>query len=519
MFNRLEPRRLLAVALDNGTLRVTGTDAAEFVVIDFGPAGTTSFVLTVNDNGTTHTFPLPNGQPFPFVAVDAGGGDDSVRIRGGSPGAPDFSVNAGPGDDSVETDLPATLAGGGGDDTLRGSTGDDQLFGDEGIDVLLGNGGNDTLVNGEGGDPGPRYNPATGVITVDGTAAADTIRFQYFADLAGNFFTVVLNGDEFLVPIGTSLPFTKAVINAGAGDDDVRVDANFPFPPSQVPAVIDAGAGDDRVELGNLRGQLILGGDGDDTILGSDGADAIAGGDGDDSLLGRDGNDTIAGNAGSDRVSGGAGDDLVCGSGGGVDTVTGDGGNDTIDGAGAAPGALFDGGRGHDTLLAPAAVGGGTTYRGGRGTDTLDLSRATAAVRASLDGLANDGLIAPALPAGRAARARAAAAAAADDFGPDLENVRGSALADVLTGNASTNVLDGGGGDDVIRGGGGNDTLRGGAGADALYGEAGHDLLDPGPADAAADYLDGGRGADAAATAAAGRDVADYLRRCESVLA
>ena len=85
--------------------------------------------------------------------------------------------------------------------------------------------------------------------------------------------------------------------------------------------------------------------------------------------------------------------------------------------------------------------------------------------------------------------------AAGDRLG-GIENLTGSAQADVLTGDADVaNVLKGGGGNDTLSGGSdGNDTLDGGAGDDTLNGgnETGNDADD----NPNGDTLKGGAGDD-----------------------
>jgi hypothetical protein len=57
---------------------------------------------------------------------------------------------------------------------------------------------------------------------------------------------------------------------------------------------------------------------------------------------------------------------------------------------------------------------------------------------------------------------------ASGDWLANVENVIGSAFADVFTGNSSNNTLDGGAGDDTFVASGGVDTIIGGAGTDIL---------------------------------------------------
>jgi serralysin len=129
-----------------------------------------------------------------------------------------------------------------------------------------------------------------------------------------------------------------------------------------------------------------------------------------------------------------------------IETAIGGGGNDTI--IGNSYNNTLNGGNGADTLIGGA---GADTLIGGAGTDTADYSSSAAGVTVNL--LTNSG----------------ANGDAQGDTLSSIENIIGSAFADMLTGNASANTLDGRSG---------NDTLVGGAGADALIGGAGRDTAD-----------------------------------------
>lgn len=74
-----------------------------------------------------------------------------------------------------------------------------------------------------------------------------------------------------------------------------------------------------------------------------------------------------------------------------------------------------------------------------------------------------------------------------------IEEARGGAFTDHITGNAAANVLWGGGAEDTLRGEGGDDTLRGGTGDDRLLGLDGRDVLLGGEG---ADAMDGNAGDD-----------------------
>jgi Ca2+-binding RTX toxin-like protein len=181
------------------------------------------------------------------------------------------------------------------------------------------------------------------------------------------------------------------------------------------------------------------------------GADTIYGYGGNDTIFGWTGNDTIQGNAGNDLLSGDAG----------ADTLHGGSGQDRL-----------VGGSGADTL------------NGGDDIDTADYQTSPEAVAVLL--YIDD-------------------ASGGDAEGDELngiENVTGSAYADLLWGDDGVNVLRGMGGSDVLKGFGGNDslfggngsdTLEGGDGSDLLYGDAGSDTL---RGEDGNDRLDGGLGAD-----------------------
>jgi Ca2+-binding RTX toxin-like protein len=115
---------------------------------------------------------------------------------------------------------------------------------------------------------------------------------------------------------------------------------------------------------------------------------------------------------------------------------------------------LLDGRGGDDTLLGGA---GDDTLIGGAGKDTASFAGSAMGVIASLQ------------------------AGTATGEGSDtlslIENLLGSAHADILTGDKLANRLDGGAGADQLLGGKGPDVLLGGKGDDTLTGGAGKDVL------------------------------------------
>ena len=174
-----------------------------------------------------------------------------------------------------------------------------------------------------------------------------------------------------------------------------------------------------------------------------DQAVTLSGGAANDILTGDGGNDVISGNAGNDLLGGRAGDDVIHG-GDGSDWMHGGGGADTLGGAACADD--LQGADGQDRL---DGGDGADRLSGGGGRDRL------------FAGAGNDALI----------------------------------------GGAGGDVLRAGAGDDAVQGGLGHDLALGGAGSDTLDGNDGDDTIwgDRAAAgdDAATDFLNGGRGADA----------------------
>ena len=255
--------------------------------------------------------------------------------------------------------------------------------------------------------------------------------------------------------------------------------------------VLDGGAGLDAASYAgsdagvtvNLLAGTALGGHaaGDtftaiENVIGSTQNDDLTGDDGNNMLNGRLGNDKLDGRAANDALIGGAGADALDG-GAGIDTASyagsaagvtvnlasgsalgGDATGDTLAGienlVGSAHADTLSGNAGNNTLTGGA---GGDALDGGAGNDVANYSTSSAGVTVNLlTGAALGG------------------DAAGDTF-TGIENVNGSAHADILTGDAGHNALTAGNGNDTLAGGGGNDTLWGGAGADALDGGAGVD--------------------------------------------
>ena len=156
-----------------------------------------------------------------------------------------------------------------------------------------------------------------------------------------------------------------------------------------------------------------------------------------DWIIGDDGNDWIYGAGGNDLLQGGGGNDLLLGN-HGDDTLVPGLGVDFV------YGGFFDGDSGNDTV-SYALYGGAVKVNLASGYGYLQ----------SLGDADKDTL-------------------------RGIENVRGSAYDDMISGDANANQLYGNNGNDSLSGREGNDSLYGGNGDDELYGGKGADLLDGG---------------------------------------
>lgn len=413
-------------------------------------------------------------------------------------------------------------------------------------------------VAGGGADASGVSLSADGTLRVAGTAKANSVVINDLAAV-GKPGTLRVRSDGYQRVFAKSA-VKRMTVDAGAGDDDVRVDAGtFAAPATLLGGAgkdtLTGGAGDDRIDGGAgddyLRGDLwadadptgvhtgndtLLGGDGEDNLLGGGGGDTLDGGagndylagdydgrdpgenTGNDTLRGGDGNDYLYGDDGNDTLDGGAGDDSLVGDPydygdgqpvvAGADTLRGGSGNDRLSG-GAGPDRLeggtgrdaLDGGTGDDVL-----IGGNDadTLAGGTGNDRLDGGMGADRL---LGGAGTDAVDYSARTAGVFVDladtfvGKEGAAGEGDTVYSDVEIVLGGSGNDVLRGTEGADSLYGNGGDDTLDGRGGDDLLVGGSGKDKLTGGAGNDRLfgfsnTLTAGDGVPDLLDGGAGAD-----------------------
>jgi Ca2+-binding RTX toxin-like protein len=144
---------------------------------------------------------------------------------------------------------------------------------------------------------------------------------------------------------------------------------------------------------------------------------------------------------------------------------------------------MFDGGGGND-FFEDDGFRSTDAIKGGTGIDQVSYERATGAVVADIDNVADDGQ-----PGEN------------DMIRSDVENLYGSEFGDILVGTSfpglenTANLIQGGGGIDYIEGLGGADSLHGDAGDDHIAGQDGADVMSGGYG---SDWLWGGDGWDSA---------------------
>jgi Ca2+-binding RTX toxin-like protein len=147
--------------LDHGMLTIKGSDGADRIALRLQAGQPGILQIDAGDDGSADfTFDRAD---IASIAVDARGGDDSVRIDESN---------------GLFTDtIPATIDGGDGNDTLDGGAGPDTLIGGDGNDSIDGNGGNDAALMGAGDDTFV-WDPGDGSDTIEGGDGADTMIFN-----------------------------------------------------------------------------------------------------------------------------------------------------------------------------------------------------------------------------------------------------------------------------------------------------------------------------------------------------
>jgi len=453
-------------------------------------------------------------------------GDGLVRITGTNTGLPTAEVSDSYGYEDFYGPGSDTIDGGWGQDTLHGDAGDDVItdpgsdkdsLGDAllrtlgglfGIspppprpDYLYGDDGNDRLGNAS------REQPAL----LDGGNGDDTLISGKGADTMiggrGNDVYVNVDGLDTLVELpdgGSDLIYAYTSLALPLNFERVITSTTTDLTGAAfrtTPITITGNAQDNYFKAG-LKGDVFIGGAGNDTFEGSENIVELGGGGFDTVILRQGGRlaenleamDLESGNAIGNaadnlikvivpfyegRIQGMDGNDTITVTNSAFSAVLGDGRGDmsgrfTEFGRRPDADATLDGGAGNDTITANDQ---NTTLIGGAGDDVLNGGRG----RDLLQGGAGNDLYRVSLGDTISGEADGYDVMESSDdatIAGGIEELRltgftgasgtGSAGADVLSGNDGANLLSGGNGNDTIDGGRGRDTLEGGAGDDLL---------------------------------------------------
>ena len=313
--------------------------------------------------------------------------------------------------------------------------------------------------------------PAGESADIEGTDFADKLTgtddSESIAGLGGNDTIYGLGGDDSLSGGGGN-----DLLKGGAGADTLKGGAgedtiSYMGSPMGVTINLQAGTASGGDADGDVLGEMlenVMGSDHDDMITGTDNVNVgnkLWGLSGNDTLSGREGEDTLYGGAGDDSLSGGDEDDTLEG-GPGADVLTGGMGNDRASYSKSMMGVTV-------RLHTSQAMGGDA--EGDTWGDTVTVQYTVPAEDPEDPDVEMEETV------------------------PDIINLTGSHMADILAGDSRDNEISGNGGDDKIYGGpgGGDDMLMGDGGNDMLFGGVGDDTLSGGMGN---DTLNGGAGAD-----------------------
>ena len=529
-----EPFAQISVSFDN--VANDGPEGEQDNVVKLGRLTTRGGNINASMLTTPFVYRSLN---FGDTTVRGSQGNDTITLEGGG------TIHGNGGDDQITCStvfphFPSTVIAGDGNDTISTGIGDDQINAGRGTDVVVPKTGKDLIDGGTGRD------------TMHGSETDDVIyRIERFdpslphsASVANGVLSVV---GERLVQFWISASDPSRLVAAITG-------VEYSFARSQVQQIkVISAQLDDRIEALVVAGRtldvpmVVSGGAGADTIIGGGADDSLSGNQGNDTIRGMAGNDVLDGTGGedSDLLEGGDGDDeLYSGLGFHSSSVTenlfGNAGNDTLDGTSRASrleSCQMVGGAGDDTYIGDS---------GDLADFTTDETPARVAVRASFDGIANDGpegendnflsfgrletkgdndVINVSKWRGFSFIYRAHGRNATYTGGPGWDyvnlhhggTVTGAGGGDSIeTGidSPAPSYIEGGDGDDHIRTGGGNDSISGGGGSDGIFSGAGDDVIVGGGGSDRIDASDGndratGGDADDELIGGAGQDYLD----------
>jgi Ca2+-binding RTX toxin-like protein len=361
-------------------------------------------------------------------------------------------------DELVGTAGPDVIMARGGWDLIRSGAGGDRICGGRGLDFVRAGGGDDRIVTGPGSDT---VHGGRGRDRIDSGGGSVEALFGGSGDDRlfggpGSFDGLIGGGGDDLLDGGPGLDLAHFFDSPGPVQGDLETD-------------LVTGHGDDVLrDIEGLTGSNL-----DDVLLGDDASNLLVGERGDDLIQARGsgtldalGADVLDGAGGDDTLEGGAGDDIlrfedspnpVT-----VDLAAGTAtgwGSDAVSSIEAVIGSDLN-----DSLLGDA---NDNRFVGGFGDDLIDG-------RGGVDQAAYFDAFEPVIVDLAAGTATGWGA----DTLVDIEDVLGSAHADVLAGDEGPNAVMGGSGDDTLEGAAGNDVLIGDVGVDTADGGPGADACD-----------------------------------------
>ncbi len=429
------------VKLDTGTLKITGDAASDKLVLRLDPGSPTTLQLDVGADGTTD-FSFDRST-FTTIVVEAGAGDDEVRVdqSGGTFVDESLTINGGDGADTLLGGAGVqTFLGGKGNDFVAGGDDNDRAFLGDGDDVFVWNPGDDSdVVEGQGGTDQLQFFGANVSETIGVSANGQRVRFT--RDIAA--IAMDLNDVE------------RVDFHARGGADTITVD--------------DLSGTDAKTVALDLNG---VGGGGDgfvDTVTaaGTQGADRVNVGTAASDVL-------VSGLSAQIQVAGSdVFDSVNVAARAGADTIT------TAVGV-SGPGSVnVDGGDGADTMRYNGTAGDDAIQVVSNGTAVSTVAPATAQLNTTvveslvvsglggMDTIAGTGNLAP-------------LTALTIDGGEGNDSLRGGNGADMLIGGTGNDFVDGNQGIDSALLGDGDDRFEWdpGDGSDTVDGQGGMDVLD-----------------------------------------
>lgn len=179
---------------------------------------------------------LPETDELDF-GIDAGGGDDTVRMTGSEP-------------------VDAYLGGGDGADRLTGGVGPERLYGGPGIDLLRGGPGDDELTGDDPSYRGDASPPAPSPDALDGGPGTDRVSFDQRPTGVRVDLAARIAAEDALRSIEN--------VQGGTGDDVLLGDdGKQTFVDSEGVDTVDGRGGNDAIEFA----EHVRGGPGDDVLF------------------------------------------------------------------------------------------------------------------------------------------------------------------------------------------------------------------------------------------------------------